>query len=144
MSGRGKALVRGSGGFTLLEVLIALTILGLAVGAIFDLLQTGLMSTEASAGYSRAVLHGNAKMGEWLAKLPIETGGESGVLDDGYTYEVSVSHHHLSGLTEATEFSPGPAAEVYLIEVVIGMPNQKRKLRLQSLRSLPAQRHLLP
>jgi general secretion pathway protein I len=124
-------------GFTLLEVMIALAILGVAVAAIFDLMKVGLLSVEASAGYSRAVLHARSKMGELLTELPIKAGGTSGHFDDGYTYETSIQHTELPGLAQASGDDAGPAAEVYLVEVSIGMPNQERKLRLQTLRAVP-------
>jgi general secretion pathway protein I len=139
---------RSDRGFTLLEVMIALAILGLAVAAVFDLMKVGLLSTEASAGYSRAVLHGHAKMGELLAILPIEAGGTSGSFEDGFTYETHVQLFELPGLSQSTGANPdlaaGPGAEVYLLEVVIGMPNQERKLRLQTLRSVPLAQSQVP
>lgn len=132
-------------GFTLLEVMIAMAILGIAVAAIFDLMKVGLLSTEASEGYSRASYHAQAKMGELLTTLPMEPEAKSGGFEDGYTFETSISLYQLpgleqqatSGLTAAGE--AGGGAEVYLLDVVIGMPNQDRKLHLQSLRAVPKQ-----
>jgi general secretion pathway protein I len=144
--GTGRLLARGvrqaQGGFTLLEVLIALVILGIAVAAIFDLLQVGLLSAEASAGYSKAAFYGHAKMGELLTKMPIEPGQDNGSFDDGYSYSTRVELYEMPTSTESTgsmESDVPQGADVYLLDVTIGIPNQTRKLHLQTLRAVPKQ-----
>ena len=133
-------------GFTLLEVLIALAILGVAVASVFDLLKVGLLSTEASAGYSKATYYGHAKMGELLTKLPIEEGEDSGTFEDGFTYQTHVSLYQMPSQTEAmgSDSEVAPGADMYLLDVTIGMPNQNRKLHLQTLRAVPKQQIAAP
>jgi len=132
----------GQGGFTLLEVLVALAILGLAVAAIFDLLRVGLLTSEASTSYTQAAFHAQSKMGELLTLSPLEAGADSGEFEDGFSFETQVTEYELAdsaqtageGSEEAT-----PAAEVYILEVIIRMPGQNRIFQLQTLRSIPYQ-----
>lgn len=71
--------MRGERGFTLLEVLVALAILGLAVVTVIQLFGQGLRLLKVAGDYQRAVLLADQKAREGEAvREAIETGEEGG------------------------------------------------------------------
>ena len=86
-------------GFTLLEVLVAIAILGIAVTVVLQLFSANLRSISASGEYVSAAIKAEAKMREILAddKLTEQTWSET--TDDGYRMEVSIT----DALKERTE-----------------------------------------
>ncbi len=60
---RSSALLR-SGGFSLLEVMVALAILGIALVAIFQLFSLNLRSTQKAEDYSKAIFYARSMLDE--------------------------------------------------------------------------------
>lgn len=78
-------------GFTLLEVLVSIAILGIAVTVVFQLFSANLRAVSASKDYVFASAKAEAKMREVLDsdKLVAETSW-SEITNDGYKIDVSV------------------------------------------------------
>ena len=78
-------------GFTLLEVLVAMAILGIAITVVLQLFSADLRAISVSGDYVSAATRAEAKMREILSddKLSEESSGET--IEDGYTMDVSVS-----------------------------------------------------
>ncbi|MBI5097647.1 MAG: prepilin-type N-terminal cleavage/methylation domain-containing protein [Nitrospirae bacterium] len=74
------------GGFTLVEVIIAIAILGISLVMVMQLFAGGLRAARTSCDYSRAVIHAKDKMEEILID-PIQ---DSGSFDDGFKWEANV------------------------------------------------------
>jgi len=72
-----------SGGFTLIEVIVAIVILSISLVLVMQLFAGGLRAARTAGDYSRAVIHAKDKMGE-LLENPV---GETGSFDDGYAWE---------------------------------------------------------
>jgi general secretion pathway protein I len=80
-----------AGGFTLLEVIIAFTILALALGTLLQAFTTGLRSLNAAEAYAMAVMHAKSKLEEVGRIVPVEEGAEAGEFEDGYRWVVAIS-----------------------------------------------------
>jgi general secretion pathway protein I len=78
-------------GFTLLEVLVAMAILGIAITVVLQLFSADLRAISVSEDYVSAVTRAEAKMREILSddKLSEESSGET--IEDGYRMDVSAS-----------------------------------------------------
>lgn len=63
-----RSLRRGDRGFTLLEILAALLVLGVVGGALLELFQGGLRNVALSADYSHAALLARSKLAELEAR----------------------------------------------------------------------------
>jgi general secretion pathway protein I len=93
-------------GFTLLEVMVAIVILGLGLTIVFELFSGGLRSVEISNDYSNAVILANKKMGELSLKEKLEVGKEEGdfpeenysvpSLSKDYKWEVEIAPYKES------------------------------------------------
>lgn len=73
-------------GFTLVEVIVAIAIVGISLVLIMQLFSRGLRASRASCDYTRAVVHAKDKMEELMA-TPVEGSGE---FEDGFRWETEV------------------------------------------------------
>jgi general secretion pathway protein I len=83
--------LKSSDGFTLLEVLVALALLGIAVTVILQLFSANLKSISASEEYVAGSLEAQSKMREILDSEEFSERSWNGVTDNGYRFQVSVS-----------------------------------------------------
>jgi len=80
---------RGAG-FTLLEVLVALSISGIALMVVLQLFSTNLKAISVSEDYVYAATRAEAKMRELLYDHNLSEGSWSEVTPDGYRIDVSI------------------------------------------------------
>jgi general secretion pathway protein I len=78
-------------GFTLLEVLVAIAILGIAVTVVLQLFSANLRAISASGDYVYAVTKAEAKMREILSDDKLSDKSLSETTDDGYRIDVSIT-----------------------------------------------------
>jgi general secretion pathway protein I len=97
---------KARGGFTLIEVLIALAILGIGLTVIIELFSGGLRLGRASAEYTRAVNYARMKMEEIAMKPNIEEGNEEGEFDPTYRWQVGVKKIDLLSLGKDQTITP--------------------------------------
>lgn len=118
-------------GFTLIEVLTAMAVLGISVGLVIALFAGGLRSAGTSQTYSRALLLARYKMDEGLV---IGGSGLSEGEADGtvlkYKWKRSVSPFYFSDKAEA-----GGASNLYSVEVKVSWKDglKNKEVALQSL-----------
>ena len=91
--GRAREGVRGARcqisaehGFTLLEVIIALAILGVTFALAMQLLAAGVRSAKAAEDYTHAALLARQKMGEIVMKPSFEGSADGGELGGGFRW----------------------------------------------------------
>jgi general secretion pathway protein I len=120
---------KSSAGFTLLEVMVALALLGIAVTAILQLFSANLRSLSASEAYVAGSLEAQSKMREVLEGEEFSERSWSGVTDKGYRFEVSVSNV----LPERTE---NLAMKLVAVEVKVywDLGNKEKFLALKTLK----------
>lgn len=88
-----------SKGFTLLEVLVALAILGIAITVVLQLFSANLRSIAASEDYISAVTTAEARLRDILDDEELSEKSWSETTSDGYRMDVTVS----DALTERTD-----------------------------------------
>ncbi len=77
-------------GLSLLEVLVAVTILGFAFVTLFELFSEGLGRASKAEVYTFALISARSIMDETLVKDTLEESSDYDSLDNGYDYEVYV------------------------------------------------------
>ncbi len=77
-------------GFTLIEVLVAFSILSLTLAAIFSLLSSSSRSTRVADEYSRAVVWAESKLAQLGVSEPLRLGTARGSFDEDYRWELQV------------------------------------------------------
>ena len=86
-------------GFTLLEILVALVILGTSVVIVLQLFSSGLRSIHVSEDLALASLEAEAKMQEILEDPALDEKTSTDVTESGYRFDVAVTE----ALKERTE-----------------------------------------
>jgi len=78
-------------GFTLLETLVATSLLGIAIAVILQLFSANLHSISESGDYTAAATRAEVKMREVLDSGDLAEKSYSEVTDDGYRMDVSIT-----------------------------------------------------
>jgi prepilin-type N-terminal cleavage/methylation domain-containing protein len=97
-------------GFTLLEILVALSILAIAITLILQLYSVNLKAVSVSGNVASALVRGDSRMREILAGKPLMDTVWTEVSEDGYRVDIAVSEV----LKERTENLPVKLMEVAL------------------------------
>ena len=79
--------MRMSRGFTLVELLVALTLFAVVGGTLLQLFQQGLRTARLAAGHTHAVFLARSKLTELQAYEQLRPGTLSGSFDDGYRWQ---------------------------------------------------------
>ena len=77
-------------GFTLIEILVAISILAISLVVIMQLFSGGLKSSSLSDKYVRAIFHAREKMEEILVLGVISEGELEGDFDDSYRWKTEI------------------------------------------------------
>jgi general secretion pathway protein I len=81
--------MRKSEGFTLIEVIVAMAILGISLALVMQLFSAGLKSAKASCDYTIAIVHAKDKMEELSETLV----NDSGTFEDGFKWETEIQDY---------------------------------------------------
>jgi type II secretion system protein I len=98
-------------GFTLLEILVALAIFGVAIVTVLQLFSADIRAIAASEDYVSAVMRAEAKMREVLDDDKLEEGIRSEAMENGCVADVTVSEI----MKEKTESLPVRLLEITLV-----------------------------
>ena len=93
-------------GFTLIEVVIALAILGIGLTVIIELFSGGLRLGRASVEYTKAVNYARIKMEEIAIKPNIQEGTEEGEFDPTYRWQVGIKKVDILSLGKDRTITP--------------------------------------
>ena len=123
--------MRRGRGFTLVELLVALTLLAVVGGSLLQLFHSGLRTARLADDQAHAVLLARSKLTELQAYPSLQPGALSGDLDDGYRWEALLAPHSDVGATEA------PTGPLQLLDLVLtiswGEAGEARAFTLHSL-----------
>ena len=104
-------------GFTLIEVLVAVAILGVGLTIIIELFSGGLRLGRASEEYTRAVNYARMKMEEIAVKPAVAEGIEEGKFDGTFHWQVEVKKVNLLPVENKPDFKP--PAQFFQVQINI-------------------------
>lgn len=119
------------GGFSLLEVLIAFSILAISMGVLLQIFSRAMSTTAISGEYSRAATLVEAKLNAVGIEFPLEEGTYSGDPDDGMEWQVDIFRYEIEGyLADQSLVTP------YQINATVlwGGKSKRRTLTITTLR----------
>lgn len=123
-------------GFTLIEVLVAVAILGIGLTAILELFSGGLRLGRASEEYTKAVNYARMKMEEMAVKPEVAEGVEEGSFDDTFRWQVEVKKVDLLPIEDKPDFKlPAHFFQVQ-IDVIWKSGSKERSTRIESYRTI--------
>jgi general secretion pathway protein I len=82
-----------SRGFSLLEVMVAFTILAMLLGALFQVFSAGMHAARSGDRYTRATVIAQSQLAALGVEFPLAEGVTSGSTDDAYHWRVIVSSY---------------------------------------------------
>lgn len=125
--GAGYVAARSSQGFTLLEVIVALAILGVGFAVAMELLAAGVRSAKASEDYTQAVLLARQKMAEVALTGNLMSWADTGEFSGGFRWTSEVRP------LDQQEELPG---RLYSVRVRVTWPGRRgeKAVNLQTLR----------
>lgn len=126
-------------GFTLLEVLVAMAILGIGLIVIIELFSGGLRLGRTSEEYTRAVGYARMKLEEISLAKSLEEGIAEGEFDREYRWQVEVKKVDLLPPGRETSYQPPVALYWVRIEVLWKSGIRERTTALESYRILKAE-----
>ena len=124
---------RQNGGFTLLEVLVAFTVLAISLGVLFEIFSTGMRASRSAEEYTRATLLAESKLATIGITGALEEGESSGEYEDGYAWRVAVRPYRLDE-PEAEGLPPPIEAYEVVVTVAWGQGSRERSVSLTTLR----------
>lgn len=131
---------RGARGFTLLEVIVAFALLGLALTLLLGSLSGGAKQVREAELRTRAVLHAQSLLAAAGVDTPLQPGNQQGEWEQGrYHWQLQVqpwTEPRSGGLPPAAAAGTPWLAELQL-QVRWG-DSEREQLRWRSLRLLPA------
>jgi len=77
-------------GFTLIEILVAISILAISLVVILQLFSGGLKSSRLSDEYTRGIFHAREKMGEILLSKEVSAGETEGEFSDSFRWKCQI------------------------------------------------------
>jgi general secretion pathway protein I len=103
-------------GFTLIEVVVALAILGVGLTVIIELFSGGLRLARASMEYTKAVNYARMKMEEIAVNQAVEEGTEEGETEDKtFRWQVGVKKVDLLSIDKSVDYKP--PIELYRVKI---------------------------
>lgn len=126
-------------GFTLLEVLVAMAILGVGLIVIIELFSGGLRLGRTAEEYTRAVGYARMKLEEISLAKTLEEGIEEGEFDREYRWQMEVKKVDLLPPGKETSYQPPVALYRVRIAVLWKSGIRERTTALESYRILKAE-----
>jgi general secretion pathway protein I len=123
-------------GFTLIEIVVTLAIIGIGLSVVIELFSGGLRLVRTSMEYTKAVNYARMKMEEISVKQKIEEGKEEGRFDDHFRWEVEVKKADLLPLEGRIDFNPPIELFQIKIDVIWVSGSRERSARFESFRTV--------
>ncbi len=137
--GHGMNIRRSSrcNGFTLIEVVVALAILGVGLTVIIELFSGGLRLARASMEYTKAVNYARMKTEEMTLKPAVQEGTESGESDDGaFRWQIGVKKVDLLSIDKSVDYKPPVDFFQVKIDVFWKSGGKERSASIESFRAI--------
>jgi len=124
-------------GFTLIEVVVALAILGVGLTVIIELFSGGLRLARASMEYTKAVNYARMKMEEMTVKPAVQEGTEEGESDDkAFRWQVGVKKVDLLSIDKSVDYQPPIELFQVKIDVFWKSGSKERSASIESFRAI--------
>jgi len=124
-------------GFTLIEVVVALAILGVGLTVIMELFSGGLRLARASMEYTKAVNYARMKMEEIAVKSALQEGTGEGESDDkAFRWQMAVKKVDLLPIDKSMDYKPPVELFQVKIDVFWKSGSKERSTSLESLKAI--------
>lgn len=132
-----------SAGFTLLEIVVAFTLMALIVAVLLRVFSGGLQGIGLAEEYSRATSIAESMLARVGADIELKQGTTNGAVDERFNWTVNIQPHVLeeAGAADIPGATPSNILPVSLMEVVVDVVwsenGRDRRVKLTTLRTGP-------
>jgi len=126
-------------GFTLIEVVVAMAILGIALTVIIELFAGGLRLARVSKEYTKAVNYANTKMEEVACWQTLEEGMTEGEFDETYRWRVAMNKVNLLPVEKPWEVKPPIQLFQIRVDVLWRSGSKERSAGIETHRTMKVQ-----
>ena len=126
-------------GFTLIEVVVAIAILGIALTVIIELFAGGLRLARVSKEYTKAVNYANTKMEEVASQQTLEEGITEGEFDETYRWRVAMNKVNLLPVEKPWEVKPPIQLFQIRVDVLWRSGSKERSAGIETYRTMKVQ-----
>lgn len=123
-------------GFTLIEVVVAMAILGIGLIVIIELFSGGLRLARTSMEYTEAVNYARMKMEEMGVKQTMEEGSEEGEFDDTFRWQVETKKVDILPAQTGTDYKPPVDLFQVKVNVFWKSGSKERSTTLETYRAI--------
>lgn len=121
----------------MIEVVVALAILGVGLTGIIELFSGGLRLARASMEYTKAVNYARTKMEEIAVKPAVEEGTQQGESDDkAFRWQVAVKKVDLLSIDKSMDYRPPIELFQVKIDVFWKWGSKERSTSFESLKAI--------
>jgi general secretion pathway protein I len=117
-------------GFTLIEILVALAILAVALGALFQAFSTGLRATAVTGRQGAAIMLAQSLLDRIGQDIPLAAGEQAGVGEDGLRWSIAIAPSPLISPERRADSPLQPFDVVVTVAADGGRPLSLTTLRL--------------
>jgi general secretion pathway protein I len=103
-------------GFSLLEILVAFSIMAISIGMLLSIFSSGLRNATVSEEYTSAVQIAEAIISRPGNEAPLQPGRSNGVENDKYRWELTVEPFNLTDETIDTRIIP---ARLFMVTAIV-------------------------
>jgi len=114
-------------GFSLLEILVAFSILALSLGVLLNIFSSGLRRTMISEEYQQAIIIAQSKLAIAGIELPLQTGEIQGQVGDKFIWQLTAQVYNIENLT-AEKLAVIPFQVTVTVEWQAGENNRQVRL----------------
>ena len=122
-------------GYTLIEVLVAMTILAMSLTVLFRIFSTGLRNVDISADYARAVIVAETQLAAAGLDVELRQGQTEGAVDERFYWMRTVENYALAGQSDDQKMP----VSAFLVTVAVEWQRRgrTRQVSLNSIRLAP-------
>ena len=123
-------------GFTLIEVVVAMAILGIGLIVIIELFSGGLRLARTSIEYTQAVNYARMKMEEMGVKQTMEEGSDGGEFDETFRWQVETKKVDILPAQTGTDYKPPVDLFQVKVNVFWKSGSKERSTTLETYRAI--------
>ena len=134
---------QSSGGFTLLEVMLAFVIFALSFAAVLEIMAGSIRGVRRASDDTQTALLAQSIMDQVGLEIPLEEGGFSGIEMDRFQWQLDIYPHTLGdGDAYTQELAEMSGIELYqvVLDVDWETGRRSRHVRFSTIRSVLANR----